>query len=172
MDREKGLNGDISTNKIIVTMHRRENLPNIREWFNHIELLANENQDFEFVLYAHPNPQVQANLDVFELVRIEKPLDYDDFIVELSKCLLTITDSGGIQEEMSWFRKKCFVCRTTTERPESIGSTTIMTKTPKELYLELSGQFQSGEYSDKIKSDSPFGDGYSAKKIAKILRRL
>ena len=31
-----------------------------------------------------------------------------------------ITDSGGIQEESSFFKKKCIVCREHTERGEGL----------------------------------------------------
>jgi len=45
-------------NKILVTLHRRENHENIQYWFEAINKLAGMFKDHEFILPIHPNPNV------------------------------------------------------------------------------------------------------------------
>ena len=45
------------TNKVLVTLHRRENHEQIIGWFNQINQLAKENPELEFILPIHPNPK-------------------------------------------------------------------------------------------------------------------
>jgi UDP-N-acetylglucosamine 2-epimerase (non-hydrolysing) len=84
----------------------------------------------------------------------------------LSKCKLVISDSGGLQEEGSFFNKKVIVCRETTERPEGrVSKHLIMCPSPD----KLSGIFNQLKDNYKIDTECPYGDGHSSSKIAKIL---
>jgi UDP-N-acetylglucosamine 2-epimerase len=121
------------TNKILVTLHRRENHEEIDKWFNEINELAKENPDLEFILPIHPNPNVQKYKNLLTNVNVINPLSHEELIKILVKTKLVITDSGGIQEECSFFNKKCLVCRKITERPESVGITSFMVDDYKTL---------------------------------------
>jgi UDP-N-acetylglucosamine 2-epimerase len=155
------------TNKVLVTLHRRENHDQIDSWFNAINELAKENPDLEFILPIHPNPNVLKHKDILTNVTITEPMNHDDLINLLIKCKIVITDSGGIQEECSFFNKKCLVCRKITERPESIGLTSFLINTPN----DLSGIFNYHLDKYNINFKSPYGNGMSAKKIIKILKK-
>jgi UDP-N-acetylglucosamine 2-epimerase len=111
------------TNKILVTMHRRENHDRIDEWFTEINELAKSHPELEFILPIHPNPNVQKHKNLLTNVTVINPLGHNDLLELLVKTRMVITDSGGIQEECSFFNKKCLVCRKVTERPESVGIT-------------------------------------------------
>lgn len=152
--------------KILITMHRRENHHNIDKWFKEINNLAKNNPNIEFILPLHPNPNVQKHKNLLSHINIIKPLSHNDLIKILIKCRMVITDSGGIQEECSFFNKKCLVCRKITERPESVGLTSVMVSDPSELNIEFNSHF------DKYNLDflSPYGDGKSSQKIYKILK--
>ena len=156
------------TNKILVTMHRRENHEKIDEWFNEINKLAVTYSDFEFILPIHPNPNVQKHKNILTNVTVVEPLSHDDLLNLLIKTKLVITDSGGIQEECSFFNKKCLVCRKITERPESIGLTSFLVETPNDL-SELFDYHIKNFY---INSECPYGDGFSSKKIVNILNNV
>ena len=69
---------------------------------------------------------------MLKYVNVVEPMAYDDFLQLLSTCFLVITDSGGLQEESSFFMKKCIVCREKTERVEGMGIFSFMTG-PKDL---------------------------------------
>jgi len=155
------------TNKILVTLHRRENHEMIGEWFSMINSLAKETS-FEFILPIHPNPNVLAKKDLLTHVNVVEPLSHEDLIKILVKTKMVITDSGGLQEECSFFNKQCLVCRKYTERPEALGFTSHLVRTPRmlrnEFYRQLSGTNQSQK--------CPYGDGHSSEKICKVLKDL
>jgi len=79
---------------------------------------------------------------------------------------MVITDSGGIQEECSFFNKKCLTCRITTERPEAIGMSTILIQKPDELI----NIFQKEINDYVINYECPYGTGNTSKKIVNILK--
>ena len=151
------------SNTIVVTMHRRENQPHLREWFSQIEELACEHPEYEFVFPMHPSPAVQKHRDVFSKVRVVHPVEHETMLNMIASCNCVITDSGGIQEECSFFRKRCFVCRAVTERP-CAGQ--ILCKTPEILHKQFNNNFKLG-----FNRPTPFGDGHAGEKIAEDIQR-
>ena len=153
-------------NKVLVTLHRRENHPIMHEWFKEVNDLAIQYPELEFVLPIHPNPNVQKHKDLLTNVKVVEPLSHDELIAILLECKLVISDSGGIQEEASFLNKKVIVCREKTERPEAIYTGHLFlcksTDKLKDLFVIL-------EKDSYICKDSPYGDGYAAEKIKKIL---
>lgn len=156
------------TNKVLVTLHRRENHDQIQTWFNQINDLAKENPDLEFILPIHPNPNVLKHKDILTNVSVIEPLVHADLLELLVKTKMVITDSGGLQEECSFFNKKCLVCRKVTERPESIGLSSYMIKDP----MDLKPSFNKEIMNYEINVMSPYGDGNAAKKIIEIFKKV
>jgi len=152
------------TNKIVITMHRRENHKLIPQWFWLFDKLAEDNPEYEFILPIHPNPNVYRHKDLLKNVKVVPPMEYSEFLALLASSHLIITDSGGLQEESSFFKKKCIVCRERTERIEGMGTFSYMCSPP-----ELETLFNN-LMSDPIPDGScPYGDGHSAERITKIL---
>ena len=153
------------TNKILVTMHRRENHYWMDQWFKEIDKLAEDNPQYDFILPLHPNPNVQKHKDLLKHINVVEPMSHPALLELLIKTRLVITDSGGIQEECSFFNKKCLTCRIVTERPEAVGQSTFMVESPQ----NLSDLFYEHIKTYEIDYVCPFGDGHSAKKIKEIL---
>ena len=153
-------------NKVLVTMHRRENHHNIDKWFIEINKLAIDNPDITFELPLHPNPNFTKHSHLLTHVNVVKPIDYSRMINELSKCKFVISDSGGIQEECSFLNKKVIVCRKTTERTESLGVNSFLCSEPKKL-KEI---FNKINKNYMLESDCPYGDGHSSVKIVNYLK--
>lgn len=154
-------------NKVLVTLHRRENHHWMDEWFVELERLANENPELEFILPIHPNPNVQKHRHLLSKVKVVEPLSHRELLRVLVKCRLVISDSGGLQEEGSFFNKKVIVCRATTERPEAIETGHLhLCPDPKTL-SEIFGSLKNNYYIDNI---CPYGDGYSSEKVIQIIR--
>jgi len=153
-------------NTILVTLHRRENHHWIDEWFKTINQLAIDYSQYKFVLPIHPNPNVQKYKHLLTNVNVIEPMTHDETIKVLKDCKLIITDSGGLQEEGSFFNKKVIVCRKTTERPEGIDTGHLyMCNQPYQL-KELFEILQKNYFID---SKCPYGDGNSSEKILKII---
>ena len=160
--------GECTTeNLILVTLHRRENLHWMSEWFTEIEKLAVSNPQFKFVLPIHPNPKIREHRPLLRNVTVVEPMEHEYLINTLRKSVLVISDSGGLQEEGTFFNKKVIVCRKTTERPEGIDTGHLhMCETPKDL-SDLFGKLIKNPY---IRTSCPYGDGYTSEKVLDILR--
>lgn len=156
------------TDKVLVTIHRRENHHWMPEWFKAISILAINYPQYEFIIPLHPNPNVQKHKHVLKNVTVIEPMSHEELLKLLIKTRLVITDSGGIQEECSFFNKKCLTCRKVTERPEAQGQSTFIVESP----LDLVPMFTQHIDNYNINYFCPFGDGHSAEKIYEILKEL
>ena len=156
------------TNDILITLHRRENHNQMQEWFKEINSLAKKYSKLNFIFPIHPNPNVKKHKHLLKEKNIKtlNPLEHNVLLSILVNTRLVITDSGGIQEECSFFNKICLTCRKVTERPEAIGQSTFLVKNP----LELSILFDIFVNNYEINHISPFGDGNSANKIVETLK--
>jgi UDP-N-acetylglucosamine 2-epimerase (non-hydrolysing) len=154
------------TNKVVVTMHRRENHEIIDQWFTEIDKIAEANKDLEFIIPLHPNPNVQKHKHLLKNLKIVEPMEYNEFIKLLAQTRLVISDSGGLQEETSFLKKKCIVCRKTTERLEGVDTFAFMCLEPKEL--EAIFNQVNADYIPV--GDCPYGDGYAAQKVYEVLK--
>jgi UDP-N-acetylglucosamine 2-epimerase (non-hydrolysing) len=156
------------TNKVLVTLHRRENHDLIEDWFKSIDILAKQYNDLEFILPIHPNPEVVKHKKILQYTKVVDPMDHNDTINILKDCKFVITDSGGIQEEASFFNKKIIICRKTTERSECLGTHGVLCLLP----CDLQDHVNQINFNYKIENKCPFGDGYSSMKITNILKNI
>lgn len=153
---------------VLVTMHRRENHNQMHEWFKQINDLAIRYDHIQFILPLHPNPNVQKHKNLLTRVHVVPPMDHPELLDILTQCKLIITDSGGLQEEGSFFNKKVIVCRTTTERPEALETGHLyLCKTSEDLQT----LFDSLIENCYINSNCPYGDGNAAKKVIQLIKR-
>jgi UDP-N-acetylglucosamine 2-epimerase (non-hydrolysing) len=107
--------------KVLITLHRRENWSDFKEYIIELVKLSQENNDFLFYFLTHPNPSFKEILrDVSDILPknfiITDSLPHIELIKLLSSCAFVITDSGGIQEEANFLGKHMFVLRKITER--------------------------------------------------------
>ena len=153
-------------NIVLITLHRRENHHWMDQWFKKINEIAGKYKDYRFILPIHPNPNVIKHKELLTNVDVVDSLEHKDLLNILIKTKLVITDSGGIQEECSFFKKKCLVCRKTTERPEALNKSSFLVKNPDDLFFS----FKKHIDLYKINYNSPFGDGHASKKITSIFK--
>ena len=90
----------------------------------------------------------------------------------MKACEFVLTDSGGIQEEVTApsINKKVFVLRTSTERPEAVesGHATVVGVDPNEFPSTIKREIKDG-FSQK--REHPYGTGDASKKIVDILEK-
>lgn len=153
-------------NKVLITLHRNENLSIIKNWLLEIDNIAQQYKDIEFIYPIHPNPIIKREADNSKYIKKINALQHNDLLNILKDCKFVITDSGGIQEEACFLNKKIIVCRKTTERPEGIYSGHIILcdkpEMIKKCVLKLIDDFI-------ISKKCPYGNGKSAYKIIKLL---
>tara|TARA_Y100000114_G_scaffold114540_1_gene108577 strand:+ start:6285 stop:7283 length:999 start_codon:yes stop_codon:yes gene_type:complete len=155
------------TNKVLITLHRRENHHWLDKWFKNINDLSKQYPELNFILPIHPNPNVQKHKHLLTNIHVVDPLSHNDLLDILVKCKLVISDSGGLQEEGAFLNKKVIVCRETTERPEALYTGNLhLCKSPEDL-KSLFSLLIKDYYID---TKCPYGDGQTASKILKIFK--
>jgi UDP-N-acetylglucosamine 2-epimerase (non-hydrolysing) len=154
------------TNKVLVTLHRRENWDIIEGFFEAIEFLANKYTELEFILPIHPNPLITKHASIFKKVKVIQPLDHKSLCIIMADCNTIISDSGGIQEEAAYLGKKIFCCRKTTERSELLDTYVILTPTPEILINTFLPQ------TSQLPKSLVYGDGDSCIKINEFIENM
>jgi UDP-N-acetylglucosamine 2-epimerase (non-hydrolysing) len=153
-------------NKVLITLHRWENHQWMDKWFIEINKLSKENKDLDFIIPLHHHPNVQKHRHLLTDVKVVPSLSHNELLDIMLESKLIISDSGGLQEEASFFNKKVIVCRNITERPEGIKT--------GHLYLchrpeQLKNLFDSVKNNYYINEECPYGDGTTSLKIKQIL---
>ena len=156
------------TDTVLITLHRRENHHIMDRWFREINDIAKQYPYINFILPLHPNPNGQRWKGLLTNINVVDPLSHSELLNILVKSKMVITDSGGLQEEGTFFNKKVIVCRETTERPEGINTGHLyLCKEPTELN-ELFGKLIMRYYID---TECPYGDGTSSHMITRIINK-
>jgi UDP-N-acetylglucosamine 2-epimerase (non-hydrolysing) len=163
--------------RLLVTAHRRENHGEPMERICRAVLrLVDEFPDVHALYPVHLSPRVRDV--VFPLLgnhpRIElgEPLEYRQFVQEMSRAHVILTDSGGIQEEAPSLGKPVLVMRETTERPEGIDAGTVrLVGTDEErIYSETARLLSDDDaYREMAQARNPYGDGQATERILSTL---
>lgn len=156
------------SNIVLITIHRRENLKILSDWFNKINEVAKNFKDLNFIYPIHANPEILKFKNILTNVKVINHLSHEKFINYLIRSKFIITDSGGIQEEASYLNKKVIVCRKTTERPEGIKSGHLFLC---KKVTDLKRIISTLNKNYKIKTKCPYGDGKSSKRIVSYLKK-
>ncbi len=170
---------DYINNKVIlVTTHRRENLGDpMRNVYEAVRDIINEQADVEVIFPMHRNPKVrsivQEVLGDMPRVHLIEPLEYEPFANLMARTYLIMTDSGGIQEEAPSLGKPVLVLRDTTERPEAVEAGTVkLVGTDKESVYRTATELLVNEtaYLAMSNAVNPYGDGLASDRIVQALR--
>lgn len=158
----------------LVTLHRPSNVDDL-EWIGSmLQTLEAISRDIPLLFPIHPRTRNRlgpvANFSHHRL-RLLEPLSYLDFIALEAKAKLVITDSGGIQEETTWFKVPCLTVRENTERPVtlSMGTNSLVGRDLKRLRLEVTKILDSGAKKGQV---PPLWDGKSGERIADVIASL
>lgn len=165
---------------ILVTLHRRESwgegIKNICEAINEISKIHN----IEFFIITHPSSkhQLREHLAVNDYINIADPItNYNIFLNIINNAHLIMSDSGGIQEEVTWLGKPLLILRDTTERPECLyderkDGNAILATTNKETIVKHVNNVLTNRYVYEImaKKRLVFGDGKATDRIIEFLK--
>jgi UDP-N-acetylglucosamine 2-epimerase (non-hydrolysing) len=164
--------------RIVLTMHRRENIPQFERVFLALRRFVRQNKDVCLLFPVHPNPAVRQAAEIFQSearIQLLEPLGYSDFIRLLLHAWTVVTDSGGIQEEAPTLSKAVLLFRAKTERPEALasGMVRLVGDSPDELLLALDNLKVQAPLCWSLRSrTNPFGNGGSAQTIVSIVESL
>jgi len=155
-------------NKVLITLHRRENWSLFKDYLIELLKLAINNPILSFYFILHPNPSFKKIWDdinniskIPDNIFIKPPISHKELIELLSKCNYVITDSGGIQEESNFLGKHMYVLRKQTERT-AIKNITLC---DIENLSKIKDTEKDNEYGYE------YGTGYSTLPVIEIIKQ-
>lgn len=171
-----------TTKFILVTAHRRESfgkdIENIAYALKDISLAMS---DIHIIYPLHLNPNIQKPmreiLGGIDNIHLIQPLDYASFVYLMDSCYMILTDSGGIQEEVTFLHKPTLVLRNNTERKEALKCNTLrlIGTNRNKIVKESIKLLKDKKLYDKMSSSNNplvFGRGNTAKKIIKFIKKI
>jgi len=159
----------------LVTLHRPSNVDAEKDLRPIVDALTRISRRVDVVFVAHP--RTTKSLDRFGLrpdagdapgFRLVDPLPYVDFMNLVTGATLTMTDSGGLQEETTYLGIPCLTLRENTERPITVSAGTNRLVVPAELEPQV-GRVLEGEWPAGTRP--PLWDGATAGRAVESLER-
>ncbi len=162
---------------VFLTVHRRESHgKTMKEMLMAVREVAERFEDVHFICPVHPNPSVSRVtyeiLGECNQVSLCEPLDVIECHNIISKCLMVLTDSGGLQEEATALGKPVIVMRNVTERPEGIlaGASRLAGTNKEQIVATVSAVLSDHTVLESMaNAKSPYGDGFASKRIVDFL---
>jgi UDP-N-acetylglucosamine 2-epimerase (non-hydrolysing) len=155
----------------LATVHRKENVEVPDRLIGIFRGLTDAARALGVPVLAALHPRTAGKLAALgiraeEPLRLLPPLGYLDFLGLHAQAAITLTDSGGLQEEACCLRVPCVTLRDNTERPESVevGANLLAGADPERI-VEAARIMHSRPRD----WSNPFGDGRSGLKIVDLL---
>jgi len=165
-----------SDNYVVVTLHRPSNVDDLEMLEQIVKMLMEISEQLPVVFPVHPRTrrriaEFNMKMSGSKSFQLLEPLGYVDFIALLKSATMTITDSGGIQEETTYLGIPCLTIRENTERPITVSEGTNILVGKDMLHLKeqvnkiLSGNSKKGKIP-------PLWDGNTSERIVTVLRKF
>ena len=166
---------DLERNKfVLVTLHRPSNVDNMNNLRKIMAFLEALSLRIPIIFPVHPRTRkgidgVGTDLLSNGNFQMVEPLRYKEFIVLEKYPKFVLTDSGGIQEETTYFRVPCLTLRPNTERPVTItqGTNELVSLENAEAKASsiLLGNWKQGKTPERW-------DGNTARRIVDVLKMV
>lgn len=165
---------------IVVTAHRRENHPHMREMCEAMREITKLPERPQIYWPVHPSPHVRPVaydvLGATDGAILVEPIDYAHMVAAVKASTFVLTDSGGLQEEAPCLGKPVLVMREETERPEGLEAGTLeLVGHERSAIVSAAHRLLSDEieYARMARAANPYGDGHASSRIvAWLLARL
>ena len=160
---------------VLATFHRPENVDDPDRFATILDQLTAVAPPV--FLPLHPRSAARARdfglSERLERIRVVEPIGYIEFLGLGAESAFLVSDSGGVQEEVSVYKRSVIVVRRSTERPEVLGT-----------FSELVEPEQIGEVARRWLDDiaglhaslgdlpSPYGDGSASELTVKAIGAL
>jgi len=161
---------------VLITMHRPSNVDDKDSLLILLNTFKQLSEKIRLIFPIHP--RARKNMKKYDLeddfesltnLTLIDPIGYYDFMKLQMTAKFVLTDSGGIQEETTYFGIPCLTVRPNTERPITIveGTNELVGLSAEKIMTEstkiLQGNFKKGRIPK-------FWDGKTAERIVQIFR--
>lgn len=149
---KKVLKKNTNFNKFIfVTLHRSENVDSKKKLNKILKCLSNIKKKIIFAIHPRTLNNIKKfNLKIGKNIKVVPPLSYKETLINIYNSEFVFTDSGGLQKESFFLKKRCIVFRDKTEWREIIYpganmilNTNLDVKTLKQKILNFKSTFVS-----------------------------
>jgi UDP-N-acetylglucosamine 2-epimerase (non-hydrolysing) len=156
---------------VYATLHRPSNVDaekSLRAIMTELKRLAGE---LPVVFPMHPRTrkmcgQFGISLNGSKGLHVIDPIGYNDSIFLTENARLVLTDSGGLQEESTYFRTPCLTLRPNTERPVTITMGSNKLAKLESLANDINEILNR---EPRFGSVPPLWDGHTAERIVESL---
>jgi UDP-N-acetylglucosamine 2-epimerase (non-hydrolysing) len=154
-----------------VTLHRPANVDGAAELRAIIAALLRIAADVPVVFAMHPRTAQRCRDFAISLpadrgLHVVEPLGYHESLRLTETAAFVLTDSGGLQEESTWFRTPCLTLRPNTERPVTI---TLGSNRLTRLDCLTADVTEALRHRDGLGEIPPLWDGRAAERIVDSL---
>jgi UDP-N-acetylglucosamine 2-epimerase (non-hydrolysing) len=153
---------------VLATIHRPENVDVAEQLAEVLEGLAQLPWPVLFPMH----PRTAARVERFSLsemtskLRVVAPIDHRSFLGLAARARILVSDSGGVQEEVTILKKPLVVVRNSTERPESVDAGFARMARPTGIVGAVSAMATDAVAAHLRTLPCPFGDGHAGARIA------
>jgi UDP-N-acetylglucosamine 2-epimerase (non-hydrolysing) len=155
---------------IYVTLHRPSNVDAKESLVSIMRAFADISRKMPVIFPMHP--RTHARLAEFGIetrdsnITILEPVGYHDSLALTQAARCVVTDSGGLQEESTFFKTPCLTLRANTERPVTvtIGSNRLIKA--DELFKRLDFVLKGEETLGQV---PPLWDGATSERVIEAL---
>jgi UDP-N-acetylglucosamine 2-epimerase (non-hydrolysing) len=162
---------------ILATIHRPENTDEPEVLASILEQLGKLDVEMPVLFAMHP--RTHARIERFQLghllgeVRVLEPLSYRNFLGMSAEAGVLVSDSGGVQEEVSVYKRPLVVVRRSTERPEVVGTFTRLVS-PEGVHQATQDWLRDldSHHQHLATLPCPYGAGDAARRSARAVREL
>ena len=161
---------------ILSTFHRPENVDDAERFRTVLAELAS--LDLPVLLPLHPRSMARAAEhgmgELLDAITVIDPIGYREFLGLSAESAFLISDSGGVQEEVSIYKRSVIVVRRSTERPEVLGTFAELVE-PGPGISDIAGLWAADlpALHERLKSiPSPYGDGTASAHIVEAIGEL
>jgi len=166
---------------VLITAHRATNVDDPVRLAELVTLVRQLGSELGPVVFpVHPRTQVRLEdaglLSVIGSapgVELMEPLPYEDLLVRLATSSLVVTDSGGLQEEASYYGVPAVVLRATTPRWESVENGAVrLTGLDAEREMAAARVFMTHNELRRVDAlPCPYGSGDTADRVVNALNQ-
>ena len=163
--------GLIKGDYIYVTLHRPANVDRKENLASILRELSALAEKTPVVFPMHPRTRkmiAEFNLSFIGKsgVKVLDPIGYHDSLCLTENARLVLTDSGGLQEESTYFRTPCLTLRPNTERPVTVTMGSNRLTALEALHADMR---QTLAGTPRLGSVPPLWDGRTAERVVERL---
>jgi len=160
---------------VLVTLHRPSNVDEPESLKMLLHAFAEIGKQIKIIFPMHPRTQknienlgLKTQLKAIQNLIITEPVGYLDFMKLQMDAKLVLTDSGGIQEETTFFGMPCLTLRENTERPITIteGTNQLVTFEADAIVQAVKNVLAG---ATKIGAIPKYWDGKTAGRVVEII---